>query len=38
VTWEEMMGSDLQIGPKGVIELGPVDMDKTVPVAGSAPA
>jgi hypothetical protein len=38
VTWEEMMGSDLQIGPKGLIELGPVDMDKTVPVAGSAPA
>jgi hypothetical protein len=37
VTWEEMMGSDLQIGPKGEIKLGPVDMDKTVPIPGSAP-
>ncbi len=37
VTWEDMMGSDLQIGPKGEIKLGPVDMDKTIPVAGSAP-
>jgi myo-inositol 2-dehydrogenase / D-chiro-inositol 1-dehydrogenase len=38
VTWEEMMGSDLTLGPKGEIKLGPVDMDKTVPIAGSAPA
>jgi predicted dehydrogenase len=37
VTWEEMMGSDLQIGPRGEMILGPVDMDKTVPIAGSAP-
>ncbi len=37
VTWEEMMGSDLKIGPRGVIELGPVDMDKMIPIAGSAP-
>jgi predicted dehydrogenase len=38
VTWEEMMGSGLKIGPKGEMKLGPVDMDKTIPVAGSAPA
>ena len=38
VTWEEMMGSGLKIGPKGEMKMGPVDMDKTIPVAGSAPA
>jgi predicted dehydrogenase len=38
VTWEEMMGSDLKLGPEGEIKLGPVNMNKTVPVAGSAPA
>ncbi len=38
VTWEEMMGSGLKLGPEGEIKLGPVDMDKTVPIAGSAPA
>ena len=38
ITWEEMMGSGLKIGPKGEIKLGPVDMDKSVPIAGSAPA
>ena len=38
VTWEEMMGSGLKLGPKGEIKMGPVDMDKSVPVAGSAPA
>jgi predicted dehydrogenase len=38
VTWEEMMGSDLKLGPEGEIKLGPVDMKKSVPVAGSAPA
>ncbi len=38
VTWEEMMGSGLKIGPKGEMKLGPVDMDKTSPIAGSAPA
>ncbi len=37
VTWEEMMGSGLTLGPKGELKLGPVDMDKTIPVAGSAP-
>lgn len=34
-TWEEMMGSDLVLGPKGELTMGPVDMDKTIPVAGS---
>ena len=36
VTWDEMMGSDLQLGPKK-IELGKVDMEFTVPVPGSSP-
>ena len=34
-TWEEMMASDFTIGPKGEIKLGPVDIDKTIPIAGS---
>jgi hypothetical protein len=34
-TWEEMMNSDLKLGPK-VFAFGPVDVDKTVPVAGLA--
>ncbi len=38
VTWEEMMGSDLKLGPEGEIKLGPVDMKKVIPIAGSAPA
>lgn len=37
VTWEEMMGSGMKLGPKGEMKMGPVDMDKSVPVAGSAP-
>jgi len=37
VTWEEMMGSGLKLGPKGEMKMGPVDMDKSIPVAGSAP-
>ena len=37
VTWEEMMGSGMTLGPKGEIKLGPVDMDKVIPIAGSAP-
>jgi hypothetical protein len=37
VTWEEMMGSDLKLGPEGEIKLGPVDMKRMVPVAGSDP-
>ena len=38
VTWDEMMGSDLKLGPEGEIKLGPVNMKKMVPIAGSAPA
>ncbi|MCD4710938.1 MAG: Gfo/Idh/MocA family oxidoreductase [Bacteroidales bacterium] len=38
VTWEDMMGSDLQLGPKGELSLGPVDMKAVIPIAGSAPA
>jgi predicted dehydrogenase len=34
-TYEEMMNSDLKLGPK-VFELGPVDIPKEVPVAGLA--
>jgi myo-inositol 2-dehydrogenase/D-chiro-inositol 1-dehydrogenase len=34
-TWEEMMSSDLTLGPKGEIKLGPVDIDRTIPIAGS---
>jgi myo-inositol 2-dehydrogenase/D-chiro-inositol 1-dehydrogenase len=32
-TYEEMMNSDLKLGPS-VFAMGPVDIDKTVPVAG----
>ena len=38
VTWEEMMGSGLKLGPKGELKLGPVDMEKSIPIAGSSPA
>ena len=34
-TYEEMMNSDLKLGPK-IYEFGPVDIDKSVPVAGLA--
>lgn len=34
-TWEEMMNSDLKLGPK-VFNFGPVDIPKEVPVAGDA--
>ena len=37
VTWKEMMGSNQTIGPKGEMKLGPVDMNKIPPIAGSAP-
>ncbi len=37
VSWEEMMSSDLQLGPKGELKMGPVDLESVVPVAGSAP-
>ena len=36
VTWDEIMASDLQLGPK-VLELGKVDMEFPVPIPGSAP-
>jgi predicted dehydrogenase len=36
VTWEEMMGADWKLGPEGEIAMGPVNMDKTFPIAGSA--
>ena len=34
-TWDEMMNSDMKLGPK-VFVLGPVDIPKEVPVAGEA--
>jgi hypothetical protein len=34
-TWEEMMNSDLKLGPK-VFEFGSVDIPKAVPIAGEA--
>jgi hypothetical protein len=34
-TYEEMMNSDLKLGPK-IFEFGPVDIDKSIPVAGLA--
>jgi myo-inositol 2-dehydrogenase/D-chiro-inositol 1-dehydrogenase len=36
VKWDEIMASDMQLGPK-VIELGKVDMEFPVPIPGSAP-
>jgi len=33
VTWDEMMNSELKLGPK-VFEMGPVDVSKSVPVPG----
>lgn len=36
VTWEEMMKSDMQLGPKELV-FGPVDMKFEVPVPGTAP-
>ena len=37
VTWEEMMGSGLKLGPEGELKMGPMDMSAVYPVAGSAP-
>ncbi len=34
VTWEEMMSSDLKLGPKE-LTFGPVDIEKLVPVPGT---
>jgi hypothetical protein len=36
VTWEEMMNSDLKIGPES-IAMGSVDLEAIVPVPGEAP-
>jgi len=35
VTWDEMMNSNLKLGPE-VFEFGPVNIDKSVPLAGEA--
>ena len=35
VTYEEMMNSDMKLGPK-VLAFGPVDIPKAVPVPGEA--
>jgi len=37
VTWEEMMGSDLKLGPKSELTMGPVDLKAVIPIAGSTP-
>jgi myo-inositol 2-dehydrogenase/D-chiro-inositol 1-dehydrogenase len=37
VTWEEMMGSGLKLGPEGELRMGPVDIKAVVPVPGSSP-
>jgi myo-inositol 2-dehydrogenase/D-chiro-inositol 1-dehydrogenase len=37
ITWEEMMGSGLKLGPEGELSFGPVDIKAVVPVPGSAP-
>ena len=34
-TWEEMMNSDLKLGPT-TLAFGPVDIPKAVPIAGDA--
>jgi hypothetical protein len=33
VTWDEMMNSELRLGPR-VFEMGPVDVSKSIPVPG----
>ena len=38
VTWEDMMGSDMVLGPKGELTMGPVDIKAVIPIAGTAPA
>ena len=37
ISWEEMMGSGLKLGPEGELSMGPVDIEAVVPVPGSAP-
>jgi predicted dehydrogenase len=36
VTWDEMMSSDLKIGPE-TLAMGPADMEAIIPVPGEAP-
>jgi hypothetical protein len=36
VTWDEVMNSDLKIGPES-IEMGPSDYKAVIPVPGSPP-
>jgi hypothetical protein len=36
VTWEEMMKSDMQLGPKELV-FGPVDMKFETPIPGTPP-
>jgi predicted dehydrogenase len=36
VTWEEMMASDMKLGPEK-LEMGPVDMKAVIPRAGTSP-
>ncbi|MCK4748096.1 MAG: Gfo/Idh/MocA family oxidoreductase, partial [Bacteroidales bacterium] len=36
VTWDEMMSSDLKIGPE-TLAMGPVDMEAIIPIPGEAP-
>jgi hypothetical protein len=36
VTWEDMMGSDMKLGPDK-IEMGPVEMEYIIPQPGSPP-
>ncbi|MCD6598311.1 MAG: hypothetical protein J7L04_11515, partial [Bacteroidales bacterium] len=36
VTWEEVMNSELRLGPKEYI-LGPMDITPHIPIPGSAP-
>jgi len=36
VTWDEMLNSDMKIGPE-TVALGPVDMEAIIPVPGEAP-
>ncbi len=34
ITWDEMMNSDLRLGPK-TLAFGPVDVDKSIPIPGT---
>jgi predicted dehydrogenase len=36
ITWDEMMGSGLKLGPEGELKLGPVGLKAVIPVPGTA--